>query len=178
MTGFAAYAPDAGGEPPAQVRLRPATAEDIDAILRIEVVSGRVESPAGHADGYRRAIDDPDRSVPVAEIDDAGGLAIVGWAKTHHHVDAAFPAPPGHYLGGITVDPGWRRRGVGTALTGARLRWISARADEAFYVVNVRNRASIDLHRRWGFIEVLRAPTLLDAVFDGGVGLLMRAALR
>lgn len=177
MTGFASYAPDAGGSPPAAASLRPATRGDVEAILRIEVVSGRAAGSVGSAEGYRRAIADPGRCVLIAEIEDAGRRAVVGWAKTHHHVEAVDPAPPGHYLGGITVDPAWRRRGVAAALTDARLEWISARAATAFYVVNVQNRASIDLHRRWGFTEVLRAPRLMGVEFDGGVGLLMRADL-
>jgi len=177
VTAFAAYAPDAGGRPAAAISLRPATKGDVEAILRIEVVSGRAAGSVGSAEGYRRAIADPDRCVLIAEAWDAGRRAVVGWAKTHHHVEAVDPAPPGHYLGGVTVDPAWRRRGVGAALTDARLQWIAGRADEARYVVNAQNRASIDLHRRWGFIEVLRGPRLMGVEFDGGVGLLLRAEL-
>ncbi|GAA5197120.1 GNAT family N-acetyltransferase [Microbacterium jejuense] len=177
MTSFAAYAPDAGGRPPAAISLRPATKGDIGGILRLEVVSGRAAGSVGSAEGYRRAIADPDRCVLIAETVDAGRRLLVGWAKTHHLVEAVDPAPPGHYLGGITVDPAWRRRGIGAALTDARLQWIAARAATASYVVNARNRASIDLHRRWGFAEVLRAPRLMGVEFEGGVGLLMRADL-
>lgn len=181
MTGFATFDPDAGGRPAASVSLRPATRGDVEAILRIEVAAGRAAASVGSAEGYRRAIADPDRCVLVAVSDEAvpdqERAVVVGWAKTHHHVDVADPAPAGHYLAGITVDPSWRRRGVATALTDARLEWIGARADEAFYVVNVQNRASIELHTRWGFTEVLRAPRLTGVEFEGGVGLLLRASL-
>lgn len=177
MSAFAAYAPDAGGHPPAAITLRPATKGDVEGILRLEVVSGRAAGSVGSAEGYRRAIADPDRCVLIAETTDAPSSTVVGWAKTHHHVEAVDPAPPGHYLGGITVDPAWRRRGIGAALTDARLQWMSARTGEAFYVVNLHNRASIDLHRRWGFTEVLRGPRLMGVEFDGGVGLLLRADL-
>jgi ribosomal protein S18 acetylase RimI-like enzyme len=177
VTAFAAYAPDAGGRPPAEISLRPATKGDVEAILRIEVVSGRAAGSVGSAEGYRRAIADADRCVLVAETTDPAGRTIVGWAKTHHLVESADPAPPGHYLAGITVDPAWRRRGVGAALTDARLQWIAGRATTASYVVNARNRASIELHRRWGFTEVLRAPRLMGVEFDGGMGLLMRLEL-
>ncbi|MGN6220175.1 MAG: GNAT family N-acetyltransferase [Microbacterium sp.] len=177
MTVFAAYSPDAGALAPAVVSLRPATKGDVDAILRIEVAAGRPAGSVGSADGYRRAIADPDRCVLVAVSDGAEHPVVVGWAKTHHHTDVADPAPAGHYLAGITVDPAWRRRGVAAALTDARMQWIAARCDEAFYVVNAQNRASIDLHTRWGFTEVLRAPRLTGVEFEGGVGMLMRASL-
>ncbi|MFD4958558.1 GNAT family N-acetyltransferase [Microbacterium sp. NPDC058389] len=177
MTGFAPYEPDAGGRTPAAVSLRPATRGDVDGILRLEVAAGRAAGSVGAAEGYRRAVADPQRCILVAEADDDGRRSIAGWAKTHRHVEAVDQAPPGHYLGGITVDPPWRRRGIGAALTDARLQWIAARADDAFYVVNLRNGASIDLHRRWGFTEVLRAPRLMGIEFEGGVGLLMRAHL-
>lgn len=177
MTAFATHSPDAGGHPPAEITLRPATKGDVEAILRIEVVSGRSAGSVGSAEGYRRAITDPERCVLIASVAQAGRVAVAGWAKTHHHVEAVDLAPPGQYLGGITVDPAWRRRGIGAALTDARLQWIAARASTAYYVVNVQNGASIDLHRRWGFTEVLRAPKLMGVEFDGGVGLLMHADL-
>jgi len=177
MTAYATYDPDAAGRPPAAVSLRPATRGDVSEILRIEVAAGRAPAAVGSAEGYRRAIADPQRCVLVAETTETaetGRAVVVGWAKTHLHVEVVDPAPPGHYLAGITVDPRWRRRGIGAALTDARLQWIAARADEAFYIVNAHNLASIALHERGGFEEVLRAPRLLGVEFTGGVGLLMR----
>lgn len=177
MTGFARHDPDAGGRAPAEVSLRPATKGDVDDILRLEVAAGRAADAVGSAEGYRRAVADPLRCILIAEAADVGRRTVVGWAKTHHHVEQVDPAPPGHYLGGITVAPAWRRRGIGATLTDARLQWIAARVGEAFYVVNLQNGASIDLHRRWGFTEVLRAPRLMGVAFEGGVGLLMHADL-
>lgn len=177
MTVFAAHDRDAGGRPPARVSLRPATRGDVAAILQIEIAAGRAPRSVGTAEGYRRAVADPDRCVLVAEVVEGARPVVVGWAKTHHHVEVADPAPPGHYLAGITVDPAWRRRGIGAALTEARLEWTAARTHEAFCVVNLQNRASIDLHVRQGFVEVLRAPRLTGVEFSGGVGLLMRASL-
>ncbi len=175
MTVYAEYSPGDGGLPPAAVTLRPATKGDIEAILRIEIAAGRSPASIGTARGYRRAVADPQRCVVVAEVADDARRTVVGWAKTHHHLEQVDDAPSGHYLGGITVEPWWRRRGVAAALTEARMGWIAARAAEVFYVVNARNRASIALHRRWGFEEVLRAPRLMGLEFAGGVGLLMRA---
>jgi ribosomal protein S18 acetylase RimI-like enzyme len=177
MTVYAAYAPDAGGRAPVPVSVRPATDADVEVILRIEEAAGRARESIGSAEGYHRAVADPERCVLVAESVDGSRPGVPGWAKTHRHLEAVDLAPAGHYLGGITVDPAWRRRGVGAALTDARLRWLAARTDEVYFVVNAQNRASIDLHARWGFTEVLRAPRLMGLEFTGGVGLLMRAGV-
>lgn len=137
---------------------------------RIQLAAGRDSHPEHDA----RAIEDPDVCVLVAEVATAAGTVPVGWGTTSLLAEPADLAPAGHYLGGVTVEPAWRRRGIALALTDARLRWIAERADEAFYVVNATNLASIDLHRRWGFVEVARGPTFAGVPFDGGLGLLMR----
>jgi aminoglycoside 6'-N-acetyltransferase I len=49
-----------------------------------------------------------------------------------------------------------RRRGIATALTRARLRWVFARAGEAFYVTGADNIASLYLHSGLGFQELKR----------------------
>ncbi|RYJ00766.1 MAG: N-acetyltransferase [Actinomycetales bacterium] len=178
MHGFAPFEPGAGHRP-ALVDLRPATLGDVEAMQEIQRRAGR---PA-HPDAYRRAVGDPACCVLVAQCSSVGerssqtGLITVGWAQTYHHAAVVDAAPTGHYLGGVTVDPAWRRRGIASALTTARLQWIAARADEAFYVVNPRNLASIELHRRWSFEEVLRSSRLTGVEFSGGVGILMRASL-
>ena len=65
------------------------------------------------------AMADPNRHVVVATVEGA----VIGWGKTHYWDHDDGPALSGHYLGGVTVLPAWRRRGVGAALTDARLRW-------------------------------------------------------
>jgi ribosomal protein S18 acetylase RimI-like enzyme len=80
--------------------------------------------------------------------------------------------PEGWYLGGVVVDPLQRRRGIGARLTRERLAWIAARAGQAYYFVNERNRASIDLHARLGFRELARDIRVTGLTFTGGVGLL------
>src|SRR5262245_40457130 len=52
-------------------------------------------------------------------------------------------APAGWYLVGVVVPTRWRRLGVGTELTRARLAWAWDRTDEVWYFVNARNQASI-----------------------------------
>ncbi|MEN5072557.1 GNAT family N-acetyltransferase [Isoptericola cucumis] len=173
MRGFAEYQPGVQ-RAPARVQVRAAADVDVAAIEDIQRRAGR----AVHPEAYRRAVDAPDRRILVAvATETASALVVVGWGQTHHHTVVTDPAPAGHYLGGVTVDPHWRRRGVAGALIQARIEWIAERASEAFYVVNLRNRASIELHRPWSFAEVARAPRLAGTPFEGGVGLLMRAAL-
>lgn len=164
--------PEAADPTRAAVRVRAAIADDVEIIARVQEAAGRT----AHRDGWQRAIASEDRCLLVAE--EVGSGTVLGWAQTHHHTEPQDAAPRGHYLGGVTVDPAWRRQGVAAALTDARMRWIADRADEAFYVVNPANRASIDLHRRWAFEEVLRADRLTGVEFTGGIGILMRAALR
>jgi ribosomal protein S18 acetylase RimI-like enzyme len=148
--------------------VRRAGLSDVAAILSVERHSGRrpVDLPVMEA-----AVVDPARHVVVASLDGS----VIGWAKTHHWEYPDGPAPSGHYLGGISVLPAWRRLGVGTVLTEARMRWIWARAADAWYVVNTGNVPSINLHRRWNFTEVARSPTFHTTTFPGGPGILLRA---
>lgn len=77
-------------------------------------------------------------------------------------------------LGGVIVVDPWRRRGVGRALTRVRLEFLRPRAQEVFFVVNARNRASIDLHAAFGFEELTRDFEAPGVSFTGGVGILFR----
>ena len=84
--------------------------------------------------------------------------------------------PTGWYLAGVIVAMTARRRGVGRSLTQRRLAWIQARASEAFYFVNARNLASIDLHAAFGFQEVTRDFRVPGVTFSGGERILFRLA--
>jgi ribosomal protein S18 acetylase RimI-like enzyme len=70
--------------------------------------------------------------------------------------EAAAGTPAGYYLSGVLVDPAWRGRGIATGLTRARLRWVFAHAEEAFYVAGADNSASLHLHAALGFQEMKR----------------------
>jgi aminoglycoside 6'-N-acetyltransferase I len=78
----------------------------------------------------------------------------------------------------LTVAADHRRRGIGRALTGARLDWIWQRSHDAWFVVNALNTASIDLHRDWGFEEVARGESFHGIAFSGGEGILFHATAR
>ncbi|MGO4589340.1 GNAT family N-acetyltransferase [Paenarthrobacter sp. 2TAF44] len=162
--------------------IRPARESDVPGISEGELTVGRTSLAAAgrFGEGISAAIRDSHRLVLVAEappdMPRDGGSAVVGWSKTHYWDYSDGHAPAGHYLGGITVAPHFRRQGVAAALTEARLEWIWERADTAWYVVNSRNQASLALHQRWGFEEVARGPGFHTVTFDGGEGLLLKAS--
>jgi hypothetical protein len=56
------------------------------------------------------------------------------------------------------------------------MAWAFQRAGEVWFFANARNRASVDLHARLGFVEVTRDFAFPGVSFDGGVGVLCRAA--
>lgn len=170
-SGFAEYSPNQRQDETvldSTVDVRLATSGDIDAIRDIDSKAGR--SPADVV-ALAAAILDENRLVVIASVDGS----IVGWGKTHFWSYAEGRAPGGHYLGGVTVLPDFRRRGIARVLTQIRMDWIWARADSAWYIVNPSNRASIDLHRQWGFVEVARAAKFHTTSFTDGVGLLLQA---
>ncbi|WP_406290822.1 GNAT family N-acetyltransferase [Streptomyces sp. NBC_00209] len=139
------------------------------ACLQVHARGGEASHWAGP---ISRAIKDGRATVVLARVD--GELA--GYARATflpEHPDDG--APSGHYLTGVTVAEGWRRRGIGAALTRWRMAWAWERAAEVWCFVSVQNRASRSLHEALGFIEVQRAASLQGVAFDCGEGLLMRA---
>jgi hypothetical protein len=56
------------------------------------------------------------------------------------------------------------------------MAWAFERAGEVWFFANACNRASLDLHARLGFVEVTRDFVFPGVCFDGGVGVLCRAA--
>lgn len=93
---------------------------------------------------------------------------VAGVAKTHLHPNPDGSAPAGHYLGGVVVAPGFRRGGVGSALTRARLEWIWSRASFAYYFTNEHNTASIKMHETLGFRPVARFSEIRGVTADDG----------
>jgi ribosomal protein S18 acetylase RimI-like enzyme len=160
-------------------RVRSAQSSDLEACVELALVASR--EPTTSADAWRGGltadIHEPDRLLLVAEI----GTEIVGYGRVRTF-EPGLDAPPetapaGFYLLGLFVQADFRRRGVGLALTSARMRWIAERADEAWFFSNARNAASIALHRRLGFEEVTRRFSFPGVTFAGGDGVLFRAHL-
>jgi ribosomal protein S18 acetylase RimI-like enzyme len=118
------------------------------------------------------------RALFVAEVDHAvAGYGRLRWFSPPSGSPAAT-APAGWYLGGLVVATERRCRGVGAALTGARVAWVAERADEVWYYANARNAVSLALHAAAGFEEVTRDFVVPGVSFDGGVGVLCRLGLR
>jgi len=103
---------------------------------------------------------------------------IIGYGRTTYFTPSDKApdniAPEGWYLNGLVVKDKYRRQGVGTRLTQIRLDWISQRKPEAYYVVNARNRVSIELHKKVGFREITRDFYYPGIIFEGGIGVLYR----
>lgn len=105
-----------------------------------------------------------DRVVLVAAIQGQ----IVGVAKTHFHGEPDGEAPAGHYLGGVVVTPDSRRRGIGSALTRARVEWIWSQSSSVYYFANEHNTASIRMHETLGFRAVGRFAEIRGVTADDG----------
>lgn len=113
----------------------------------------------------------------------AGG-SIVAYASVRYIVpsgappDARVACPAGWYLAGLVVDEQLRRRGIASQLVRHRLAWLAEHgATECFYVANEHNRATIALHERFAFTQIARDVWLPSVTFEGGAGLLFRAAV-
>ena len=174
VTRWAEYRPDDhAGDLPAGFAIRPATVVDCPVIAALEQIRGDVTTAEGEA-RCRRHLGDPEVLLLVGTIDDQLVAFGRAWQFTWPDDPPDDIAPAGWYLLGVVVPDAWRRRGIGRALTMARLDWIRARASEAYYFTNAQNRPSLDLHAALGFTELTRAFTFPGATFDGGVGVLCR----
>jgi ribosomal protein S18 acetylase RimI-like enzyme len=166
---FAEYDPEGkrGAEPPG-LATREGRESDVDALAALRVERGDATAEQA-ASTFRRilfAAEQGTSYLRVAEVDRAViAYGAVDWLRLG-------TIPEGWYLGGVIVTPAMRRRGIGDRLTRERLAWIGGRASRAWYFVNARNRASIDLHDRLGFREEARGIAVPGLTFTGGVGLL------
>jgi ribosomal protein S18 acetylase RimI-like enzyme len=132
---------------------RPGGLGDVEACARLVAALGAGPEAQWRSTLTRTVRDGRDRALFVAET--AG--AVVGYGRVVlFRPDPATPdpAPPGWYLLGLVVDPAWRRRGIGEALTTARLAWVAERADRIYYFTAHENRASQELHQRLGFVPL------------------------
>ncbi|WP_285242256.1 GNAT family N-acetyltransferase [Pseudarthrobacter sp. fls2-241-R2A-127] len=140
------------------MQMREATFADLPYIGAICDASGRAR--------WTREMITPTsgRVVLVAIVQDE----VVGAAKTHFHGEPEGRAPAGHYLGGVIIDPNFRRRGIGSALTRVRMEWIWARSSTAYYFANEHNTASIIMHETLGFQSIGRFAQIRGVTADNG----------
>lgn len=165
MSDFAAYLPDRHGTRAATPATRPAQSADLPGVLALAATRGPV--PDGYGERLAGRLADPAWHLRV--VPGEGDGEVLGWGAVGpwtRHPDA----PAGRYVSALTVDPRARRRRLGLAL----LTDLVAGEDVVHSVVNARNRASLDLHGRCGFVEVARGATFAGITFDGGEGVLLR----
>jgi GNAT superfamily N-acetyltransferase len=156
--------------------IRPAVLADCSGVAAI--VRERDSVPLADARTHcQRDLAGADRLLLVATVGGelAGFARAARWQQPPRGPDNVAPA--GWYLLGVVVRDRWRRRGIALELTRKRLEWIAERADRAYYFSNARNRVSIDLHEKAGFVEITRDFSFPDATFEDGEGILFEAEL-
>ncbi|WBO64242.1 GNAT family N-acetyltransferase [Streptomyces camelliae] len=168
----AAYIPQpAERHAPVSAVVAEATLADVPVLAALQA-RARGGAAAEWADRIHRACSREHSLVVTAKVDGE----TVGYANTEflpeHPVDHA---PAGYYLTGVTVDPAWRRRGIGGLLTRRRMDWVRERDSAVWCFIAADNRPSLDLHREFGFRHVRTGASFHGAEFACGEGRLLRA---
>lgn len=155
--------PDTATDEPIVVRL--AEPRDVDQCAHLAELDGAGETSEWASTFHRTVSDDQrERVLFVAVV----GASVVGYARAVRLFGTSSEegaTPPGWYLLGIVVEPGFRRRGTGSRLTTARLTWLRQRVAEAYFFTAPTNVASIRLHIEAGFDRlpgVTRVPSTAD----------------
>ncbi len=152
------------------MRIESLTMMDVASAVELATRVLRVK-PGDRGEQFASDITGDSRQMFVAK---ANGQVIAYGRVAETAADEAAPdTPAGCYLSGLLVERAWRRQGIATALTRARLRWVFARTDEAFYVTGADNIASLHLHAALGFQEMKRFGSDRSAA---GVDVLSRLA--
>jgi ribosomal protein S18 acetylase RimI-like enzyme len=136
-----------------EILIRRAVGEDIQSCAQL-IAEQESEGVETWRQRFEANLQDVDRQFFVA----LHGESVIGYGHTVHYLrpeDAGPDASPsGYFLSGLLVAPNFRRDGVGTGLTVARLDALREETDEVFYVANPENIATIELHKRLGFVEL------------------------
>lgn len=185
MSLFSDYLPnpDAKHAPPSDLALRNAGSNDAEPIARLVTQrdGGEFDFHLTHIRQELIRSADGDQTDLMLCVAETGG-DVVAFARSRYfdaqHATEGRNVPSGWHLAGVIVAPEHRRRGIGLALTRYRLKWIAEYAGHAYYFVNARNRASIDLHTRLGFTELTRDFAFPGVSFTGGEGVFYRIELR
>ena len=146
------------GEVPADLCVRPAREEDLDALVEAARASLREENRPdafeGDPGGFRRWVQGRLGRATVAER--AGHIVFVGYADVQ--------CSRGWLLQGVYTWPAWRRRGLATAGVSAICgRAFAQGAEHVQLAVVEGNRAAARLYEGLGFETFARLRTLLFA---------------
>lgn len=154
--------------------VREGRADDVGSCVTLALIAAPDSDVSIWRASMLEDVESPDRLLVVADTADE----VIGYGRVLRFVpepDAPTDiAPAGYYLMGMVVHLDHRRKGVGAALTQARIDWVSERAEAAWYFANERNAASIALHEPFGFEEVTRSFFYPRVDFDRGGGILFR----
>lgn len=136
-------------------RVRLATAADIPAMLEFQTPPGSEPQATADRLAHDFAVRVPADQTFLVLAEVAEGVVAVARASW---IERPFSGPDriptGWYLQGVRVAEGWRRLGIGRALTKRRLEWLDKRTDTVLYTTTAANRPSIALHRSFGFEQV------------------------
>jgi ribosomal-protein-alanine N-acetyltransferase len=148
----------------AAIRIRPATPDDIDTIvvLELEVFSARAWSPRSVEEEFTGLGDN--RLIWLAEATSGdGGLRPVGYAAGRYVHDVAD-------LQRVAVLPSMRRRGIGARLTDQVVSAARSRSCERVLLeVAADNASAIALYVAMDFREIDRRPRYYDGDVDAVV---------
>ena len=134
-----------------ELLIRDATSSDVEACARIMADEAN-EHPDVWRARFADVLGDPSRHFLVAEADGE----IVGYAQSRFvtRPDGLEGQPPGGwFLSGLAVARAQRRRGIGRALTQARLARLVGEG-VVFYAAEPDNGGTIQLHQQLGFRRV------------------------
>jgi ribosomal protein S18 acetylase RimI-like enzyme len=139
-----------GSPPGAGITVRPATLADVDAVVAMLVeVAGEgrwiaTEAPVDVSQRRRRMVEDVEREDAIVLVAEVGGQVVgeLGLNLARYGVADL----------GMAVAPGWRGRGIGSALLAEAIdRAGKAGAHKIALQVWPHNTAAIALYERFGF---------------------------
>ncbi len=139
-----------------QITVRPFLEEDLSEWFRLRQVLWDVTDSDDHQIEMMDILDHTDSQ--FVAVADAGGGRLAGFleASIRPFVDDCSSENVG-YLEGWFVDPGFRRRGVGTRLVKLAERWAKERGcTEMASDAEIDNETSIAAHSQLGYEETSR----------------------